>query len=317
MAMNSEHHGYGQYLGWHGLYEVAGGFLKKSPTVISEYDDERWPSWISSQTLSRSDGLWLSDGVDRPPIEILSNLMETDATGINLTGNKQEILSLLGIQKAITDGLVVCGDWQSADDTRVKISSALVPVGESENVAKRLAKMEPFDVSLPFFEDSDAAGSGSRRDKRIGVEWTFRPSTTTALDKTDPWASASASDRPLFSERIQAHFSLRSTDPFNRGWVDERDNKLASAQAWGCHSHLEHDDTRNGERLQCTRELLSKVLKTANCDLLLLVILERYDKGYSGDRSKFWHTTAVVRVRQNLGFEYLPGALNRLRENKY
>ena len=110
MPMNSEHHGYGQYLRWHGLYEVAGDFLMKFPTVISEYDDERWPSWFSNQTLSCSDGLWLSDGLDRPPIEIQSNLMETDSSGVNLTSNKQKILSLLGIKKTITDGLVVCGN---------------------------------------------------------------------------------------------------------------------------------------------------------------------------------------------------------------
>ncbi len=73
----------------------------------------------------------------------------------------------------------------------------------------------------------------------------------------------------------------------------------------------------NGERLQCTREFLSKVLKAEQCDLLLLLVLERYDKGYSSERSKCWHTTAIVRVRQSLAFKYFPGALNKFRETKY
>jgi hypothetical protein len=228
-SMNSEHHGYGQHLGWHGLYEVAGEFLKKFPTIISEYDDVRWQSWFSHQTLSHTGGLWLSDGLDRPPIETQSNLMEIGPTGVRLTSDQRKILSVVGIQNAIADGLVVCGDWQSADDIKVKISSALISVDESEKVAKRLAKLEPFHVSLPFFDDSDDPDSGSRRDEKKGVEWTIRPRTTTKLDQTDPWGSTSALDRPQFSQRIQTQLFLRPTDSFNRGWVDAKNNKVASA----------------------------------------------------------------------------------------
>ncbi|HEU5125114.1 MAG TPA: NACHT domain-containing protein [Verrucomicrobiae bacterium] len=203
MSMNSEHHGYGQYLGWHGLYEAAGDFLKKFPTVISEYDDDRWTSWFSNQTLSCSDGLWLSDGLDRPPIEIQSNLMETDSSGVNLTSNKQKILSLLGIKNTNTDGLVVCGNWQSADNIEVKISSALLPIEESETVAKRLAKMEPFHVSLPFF-DEESPDPRTGRDEQKGVEWTLQPSITSKLDQTDPWGSHSA-----LAARLKSHsFSI-------------------------------------------------------------------------------------------------------------
>ncbi len=271
------------------MFEVAGDFLKKFPTVISEYDDDRWPSWFSNQTLSCSDGLWLSDGLDRPPIEIQSNLLETDSSGVNLTSNKQKILALLGIKKTITDGLVVCGNWKSADSIDVKISSALMPVAESENVAKRLAKMEPLRVNLPFF-DEESPDSRTGRDEQKGVEWVFRPSVTTKIDQTDPWGSVSALARPQFSKRIQCRFSLRSADSFNRSWTDETNNKVAIAQAWGRHSHVEHDETINGERLLCTRELLSKILKAENSDLLLLVILRRYDKGYSSERAvKYWH----------------------------
>jgi hypothetical protein len=317
ISMNSEHHGYGQYLGWHGLYEVAGDFLKQFPTVISEHDDVRWPSWFSHQTLSRSDGLWLSDGLDRPPIEIQSNLMETDSAGVNLTGNKQKILSLLGIKNAIADGLVVCGDWQSADNIKVKISSALMPVGDSENVAARLAKKDPFRVSLPFFEDSDATRSSSGRDEKKGVEWILRPTTMTKLDQTDPWGPGSALGRPQFSQKIQTQFCLRPTDSFNRGWADGENEKVAGAEAWGSHSHFQHEDTINGERLVCTKEFLKKILNAENCDLLLLVVLQRYDKGYSSERSKYWHTTAIVKVRQNLKYKYFPGASNKLHENMY
>lgn len=183
-------------------------------------------------------------------------------------------------------------------------------------MAKKLAKMEPFLVSLPFF-DEESPNPRTGRDEQKGVEWILQPSVTTKIDQTDPWGSVSALARPQFSKQIQSRFSLRPTDSFNRAWIDGTNTKVATAEAWGLHSHLEHEDRINGERLLCTRELLSKVLKAENADLLLLVILRRYDKGYSSERSKYWHTTAIVRVRQNLKFRYFPGALNKLHENNH
>src|SRR5258705_211238 len=121
----------------------------------------------------------------------------------------------------IWDG-TVCMKWQV--NFLGKFRPALLTVGESEKVAKRLAKMEPFLVSLPFF-DEESPNPRTGRDEQKGVEWILRPSVTTKIDQTDPWGSGSALDRPQFSKQIQSRFSLHSTAPFNRGWADEKNNK--------------------------------------------------------------------------------------------
>ena len=52
-------------------------------------------------------------------------------------------------------------------------------------------------------------------------------------------------------------------------------------------------------------------------DLLVLVKLERYERGYGSIQSKFSHTVAAIRINKNLKFEFYTGAINKLHESKY
>lgn len=47
------------------------------------------------------------------------------------------------------------------------------------------------------------------------------------------------------------------------------------------------------------------VLTTRNADLLVLVKLQRYEKGIGIRDSRFSHTVAVVRIKQMLDFEFM------------
>jgi hypothetical protein len=316
-SMNPEHHGYGQYLGWHGLYEVAGQFLAKYPIATTEYENEPWKSWLDRQILTRADGLWLSDGIDRPPLCIQVNLLETGKNEVGLTYNKEKLLDLVGIRAAIPNYLLVCGDWRSADNIRVRVSSALVPPGDSRKMARRLAKEEPFGVHLPFFEeDVEPVASLAKRQEKAS-EWTTRPSITTTLDTTDPYGASSAVERPRFTTDIESLFSLKPADAFNREWVDGSSRKIAKAEAWGCHKLHEDENSINGERLMCSKAFLRKVLATKKSELLLLVVLQRYDKGYGSESGKYWHTTAIIRVNRSLDFAFYAGASNRFHQMKY
>ena len=62
---------------------------------------------------------------------------------------------------------------------------------------------------------------------------------------------------------------------------------------------------------------MKKVLAKQRAELLLLVILRRYEKGFRGQDSQYWHTTGVVRVKQSLDFEFFPGAANELHVMRY
>src|SRR5262249_55739676 len=94
-GMTSRYHTYGQQLGWHAFYVVAGEFLAKYRVVARRYDTgNRWDKWMKDESITRKDGFWLADGVDRPPVDALVNLCEQGEQGAVLTGDKGRLLSL-------------------------------------------------------------------------------------------------------------------------------------------------------------------------------------------------------------------------------
>ena len=47
------------------------------PVVQGPYgDDDSWREWLNRELLTRNYGLWLADGVDRPPVDAQVNLYE-------------------------------------------------------------------------------------------------------------------------------------------------------------------------------------------------------------------------------------------------
>jgi hypothetical protein len=61
---------YGGYLAWHALMLTAGEFLMTRPVSADSWSDNPWSVWLAEHTLSRRDGLWLSDGTDLFPAEM-------------------------------------------------------------------------------------------------------------------------------------------------------------------------------------------------------------------------------------------------------
>jgi hypothetical protein len=320
-GMTARHHGYGQQLGWHGLFLVAGEFLAKSPVASKPYDDDgdgdAWQEWLDSEVLTRKDGLWLADGSDRPPIETQTNLKEKGEGGLVLTGSKEKVLALLRIGgKAIEQDLVVGGQWRSSDGIEVYVTSALVPPKKAGEMAAKLAEEDAFQAWLPSAEGYEDDDEYSRNDKPGCTAWIVRPTTAARLDDTDPLAAHSVVRRLRFRKNVNALESLRPTDVFQRAWVNASGRLVAQSEAWGRNAKYDEDETESGKRLVCTADFLQTVLAAKKQDLLILVILRRYENGVGSRESQFWHTTAVVHVRQSLGFEFHPGGHNQLHINR-
>lgn len=72
--MTSMYHSYGQQLGWHALLVVDSRLLSRYPVTDDWYGDDPWTQWLNGRLLTRKDGLWLSDGMDRPPLATKVNL---------------------------------------------------------------------------------------------------------------------------------------------------------------------------------------------------------------------------------------------------
>lgn len=316
-GMNSRHQTYGQQLGWHALYLVAGEFLTKYPIIQHPYEeDDSWGDWLSRELLTRDDGLWLSDGVDRMPIDAQVNLKEKGKKDIFLTGDSTKLLALLNIESSIVQELVLAGEWRSSDDIEIHISSALVSTQDAIKSAIQLSKEEPFQMWLPSVEYDDGIENSLSR-KEPYKPWIVWPYSEARMDELDPLGTISVVRRLHFTKAINAVCSLKPVDPFMRIWTDIDGKIAARSEAWVSNHTRGQDGSDSGRRLVSSSEFLTNALKKERAELLVLIKLRRYENGYGGQGSKYWHTTAVIRINQSLDFEYYSGVANKLHEMKY
>jgi hypothetical protein len=223
----------------------------------------------------------------------------------------------LGIESSIENKLVVGGDWHSADNIGIRVTSALAPPRKAKALALGLCNENPFRAWLPLFEEHQDGDEYYRSGKEPYQPWIVWPSTEMRLDGTDPLAAYSAIRRLHFAKTVNAVGMLKTTDPFKRKWIDSEGRVAALSQAWGRIRMRDEGDPMSGERLVCSADFLKTVLAKHRAELLLLVVLRRYDKGLGSRGSQYWHTTAVIRVKKSLDFEFFPGLINELHVMKY
>lgn len=316
-GMTDYYHCYGQQLGWHALHLVAGEFLAKYPVVQRPYDDDHpWREWLRRELLTRKDGLWLSDGTDRPPLDAQVNLYERGEKELVISGDRAKLLSLLNIETSIDEEVVVAGDWRSADGIEIHINSALVLPRQAKKLALQLSQEDPSRAWLPRAEEHDGGGEYSHSEKQCYKPWIVWPYVEAGLDETDALGLTTAVQRPYFTKAINAIGRLKSPDPFKRTWVDPTGQVAAHSETWGRNPKRYDEETLSAKRLICRSSFLKEVLLKQCKELLVLVILRRYDKGSGSRDSQYWHTTAVVRIGSALNFEFYQGAVNKLHDRK-
>ena len=208
-------------------------------------------------------------------------------------------------------------DWRSADGIGIHITSALVPPQHSKKLALELSKEDPFQAWLPQAEGYNGGGESLRSEKVPFNPWIVYPSIEARLDETDPLGVTSAVRRLYFTKAVNTIGSLRALDPFRRMWADSKGRVAARSEAWGHNAAHDEEESISAKRLVCTSEFLKNVLLKRRAELLVLVILRRYEKGFGSRESQYWHTTAVARIDQSLDFQFYPGAINKPHAMKY
>ena len=317
-GMTSSFHTYGQQLGWHALQLAAGEFLCKYPVTDHWFYNEPWDGWLSRYLLTRSDGLWLADGIDQVPLDVADILLEKGDEELEITGDKTKLLRLAGLHSGVSDQITVSGSWDSTDHVRVRISSVLVAPRNAAPVAKELIDEEPILVWLPEYSEDDEGADYLRNEKPDCMAWVVSPSGEGKLDKGDPLALVLAARRPRIAETFSSPLGICANDPFRRVWMNPRGSVLGRSQAWGRDVKRTEESSVSGIRLVCSRRLLKSVLMRSNSELLILVQLQRYEEGYrSHSEGKYTHTIAVIRVKKTLHVKYYRGRVNHFYKPKH
>lgn len=314
------YHTHGQQLGWHALFLAAGKLLKDYPVTDDWwYEGDPWGEWLGRYGLTRNDGLWLSDGTDRTPLDTAEFLLERKKKELAITGNRDKIMSLAGLDSRVGKELIVQGQWFSADNVRVRIFSALVPPQKAATFARKLTREEPMIVWVPSFQETEEDSEHVRGDKKEYTPWIVCPFGEARLDEHDPYGVSIANLRPRLAHNLATICYLSKDDPFGRLWKDRRGRAVLSAQAWGRGKENQdrEEGSHPGTRLSCASSLLEKILSEYDKELLILINLQRYEKESYNRRSTWKHTVAVVRITKALNLEYFKGRINYLHRTRY
>ena len=317
--MVTRYHTYGEQLGWHALFVAAGRLLAEYPvTDDSWYGPDSWAEWLGHHTLTRDDGLWLSDGTDCRPLDTSVFLLERKKNGLAITGDQVSILQLASLSGSRVDNeIVVRAGWSSADEVRVHISSALVPTHRADVLARRLAREQPMAAWLPCLEEADDGSEYTRGERADCVPWIVCPSREARLDEHDPYGASCAVCRPRLSRGFAALHSLSREDAFGRCWRDKSGQVALRVQAWGRQDQDGSNGPNHGTRMFCSASLLKETLTQSEKSLLMLIRLERYEKGSYREKSTWTHTVAVMVVTKTLDLKYFKGRVNYLHRSRF
>ena len=88
-------------------------------------------------------------------------------------------------------------------------------------------------------------------------------------------------------------------------------------ETWSQDADRDEHERSAGNRALCASYFLRKFLEAQQCDLLCPILLRRRDGG-SGDRkTRYWHSSLVVRIRPSLQVDLYPGHANALHESRF
>ncbi|MEQ7892608.1 NACHT domain-containing protein [Xanthomonas arboricola] len=315
-GIDAEYQAYGEQLAWHALFSVAGDLLSAHPVVWNGYDEEDpWEDWLSHKLVTHPAGLWLADGMDRQPLDTWVSLMVMGDTTMDLTADPAILKSLLGIGDSVGDWLTVDASWHSNENVEIRVMSALAPRDQSAALAEDLAAQGPFQAHVPQLQIYGDDRVASKRDAPY-LPWIVRKDTYAHLDETDVLGAVGAVRRPRLSQDVTAFAKLRSVDQFERTWENAVGETVVRADAW-IESSRHEEGASEGSRLWCRTDVVRGYLEARDADLMWLVRLRRSDGGYGTERSRCWHTTAVIRMSASLEVSYTPGRSNEIEESKY
>lgn len=316
-GIDAEYQAHGEQLAWHALFSVAGDLLAAHTVVWRGYEQEDpWESWLSREVVTHPAGLWLADGTDRQPLGSWVSLMAMDDTVMGLTADPVALKSLLGIGDSVGDWITVDGSWHSNENVEIRVMSALAPRDQSAALAEGLSAQGPFQAYVPQLQMYEDDGVASSKRGAPYLPWIVRKEAYAHLDETDALGAAGAVQRPYLSKDAAALIKLRSADPFERTWVNAADEIVVRAEAW-IETSQKEEGAREGSRLWCRSDLVRAYLEARDADLMWLVRLRLHSRSQGRERSRFWHTTAVIRMNASLEVSYTPGRSNEMEESKY
>jgi hypothetical protein len=267
------------YLSYHAMMVVAGQLLAThSLHEDPEFSWHDFESWLSRHDLCRTDGSWLADCRDAPPLEWPEWKDETSLEDWRWSLNGQDFeRALFGSDGEIT----VWGSWTEISGQRqesVRIMSALVTTNRAQALLRALqTATNSHDYCIPGSDDDSEIEHGEFCLKG----WIVDQTNESGIDDQDPWAGGIHFPPPRPARFIVEFIGL-SLDPEQRFWRAKNGHETEPvlwSNLWGhFRDQDEEDEGEGGRRLKASMPLVQEFLSESGNDLLVEVEMSRKEK---------------------------------------
>ena len=293
---------YGGYLGWHALMLVGGEMLAAHPVNSHVWREDPWSDFLRDVTLSRTDGLWLSDSTDLVPLDLVTSISMPKADAERINTEDQAMLTpvmRIGAGKTIGESLVVSGNWSLPHNVSVTVRSVLA--SDTDARATILAALTDRKFSQWLPHDEDDVQRNFRAEHHSVTAW-LKPNAHAqrCLDQHDPYAAPTAMSRPTPEEWVSSQASLEPADPIIRCWTSP-DGPAFYAEAWGATGGRgDNSWNESGERLAVSTAFLSSILARERKVLVGFVKAQLYvsdtKERIGGDQGAFIHRVMMFTI---------------------
>lgn len=284
---------YSCYLSYHAMLVVAAKLLQKMPVVHSrDWRENEWTEWLNRHSLTRSDGRWLADRRDPPPLERPRWIYEGKTEEWLEKITSEDFLDGVLFERDGETWLNVFGSWENGDNARsesLHVTSAFVSPEASQSLLHALSSCSnPHDFKLPDYQEEDAEFESYPFELK---GWIWRNYPDHGLDKYDPFAAEISFPPYKIGKSIIEQMGL-SSDIEKREWyIDGSDKSCLLCEIWSSNkTGYKEERLRRGMKLSASLPFLRKLCQTINIELILEVQIERelkHDYGISKDENEY------------------------------
>lgn len=269
---------YGFYISYHAMLAVAAKLLLEMPVVHSySWCEDEWTDWLQRHTLTRSDGRWLADRRDLPPLERRACLSEKLTENWHQDIKPDDFLDGLLTNYKGETWLNICGSWSDSESERQEsfyIASALVSQKTSDSLLNALSTcLNPYDFKLPAYEEEEMEFNEPPFELQ---GWVCRGSPDRGIDAADPHADEI--DYPPYRIGDSLIEQLRlSVDSEQRKWfmADRKEESLV-CRLWKTPAKRRDEEIpKHGIQMSASLEFLKHLCTTLERELIIEVQIER------------------------------------------
>ncbi len=285
------------YTSYHVMLIVAQMLFENMP----ELKKGDWLYWLERHSLTRSDGLWLADRRDLPPLERRNWLAKKRHDDWQWQILEEDFLNGLFRTYDSEIWLNVYGGFNECDDSRNEsfhITSAFVSTEVSNSLLAALTTSESaFDWRLPNYLDDDEEIQAHPFEL---IGWIVSPELEIQMDSRDPLAGNFQYPPMEIGSKIAKIAGLRP-DAEKRYWYEDGhfSEPVMSCMLWGEEVLVDNTDrfVRKGHRVACSLSYLMKLCKKMDKELILEVQIERsVPRHYRKDDEQLRHTAPYSKV---------------------